>query len=379
MTVRVGINGFGRIGRQALKALLDRHPDDVEVVAINDLFDTATNAHLFKYDSNYGVYPGDVEAREKSFVVDGREIQVTAERDPAAIPWKKMGAQIVIESTGFFTDAAKARAHVDAGAEKVIISAPARNEDITIVLGVNQDRFDPAKHTIISNASCTTNGLAPVAKVLFDKYGIQRGLLTTVHSYTNSQRLLDVAASDLRDARAAALNIVPAPTGAARAVGLVIPELQGRFGGMSFRVPTSTVSVVDFTAVLEKEASKDEINQAMQEYAKDSMLGILGYTEEPLVSSDFKGDTRSSIFSGLDTMVLGNLVKVVSWYDNEFGYACRLSDITAFVARHLSGKTSANGTILKEIVGDPGTWGKNARIHGRDSAASTTATVSSKE
>ena len=362
MTVRVGINGFGRIGRQALKALLERHPDDVEVVAINDLFDTATNAHLFKYDSNYGVYPGDVEAREKSFVVDGREIQVTAERDPANIPWKKMGAQIVIESTGFFTDATKAKAHVEAGAQKVIISAPARNEDITIVLGVNQDRFDTSKHTIISNASCTTNGLAPVAKVLFDRWGIQRGLLTTIHSYTNSQRLLDVAASDLRDARAAALNSVPAPTGAARAVGLVIPELQGRFGGMSFRVPTSTVSVVDFTAVLEKEASKDEINQAMREYSKDGMVGILGYTEEPLVSSDFRGDTRSSIFSGLDTMVIGNLVKVVSWYDNEFGYACRLSDITAFVARHLSGKTSANGAMLKEIIGDPGTWGKNPRL-----------------
>src|ERR1700704_5461522 len=279
MAVRVGINGFGRIGRQALKALLDRHPDDVEVVAINDLFDTATNAHLFKYDSNYGNYPGEVEAREKSFVVDGREIQVTAERDPAAIPWKKFGAQIVIESTGLFTDAVKAKAHVEAGAEKVIISAPARNEDITIVLGVNQDRFDVAKHTIISNASCTTNGLAPVAKVLFDRFGIQRGLLTTIHSYTNSQRLLDVAA------------------------------------------------------------------KAMREYSKDAMVGILGYTEEPLVSSDFKGDTRSSIFSGLDTMVLGNLVKVVSWYNNEYGYACRFSDITAFVARHVGGRTSANGSI----------------------------------
>jgi glyceraldehyde 3-phosphate dehydrogenase len=380
MAVRVGINGFGRIGRQALKALLDRHPDEVEVVAINDLFDTATNAHLFKYDSNYGVYPGEVEAREKSFVVDGREIQVTAERDPASIPWKKMGAQIVIESTGLFTDATKARAHVDAGAEKVIISAPARNEDITIVLGVNEERFDPSKHTIISNASCTTNGLAPVAKVLFDRFGIQRGVLTTVHSYTNSQRLLDVAAKDLRDARAAALNIVPAETGAARAVGLVIPELQGRFGGMSFRVPTSTVSVVDFTAVLDREASKAEINQAMEEYSKDSMVGILGYTEEPLVSSDFRGDTRSSTFSGLDTLVIGNLVKVISWYDNEYGYACRLSDITAFVARHLSGSAgSANGSILKQIVGEPAMWGKNPRISGRSSAASTAATVSSKE
>jgi glyceraldehyde 3-phosphate dehydrogenase len=379
VAVRVGINGFGRIGRQALKALLDRHPDDVEVVAINDLFDTATNAHLFKYDSNYGVYPGDVEARASSFVVDGHEIQVTAERDPASIPWKKLGAQIVIESTGLFTDATKAKAHLDAGAAKVIISAPAKNEDITIVLGVNQERFDPAKHNIVSNASCTTNGLAPVAKVLFDRFGIQRGLLTTIHSYTNSQRLLDVAAKDLRDARAAALNIVPSETGAARAVGLVIPELQGKFGGMSFRVPTSTVSVVDFTAVLDRDVTKDEINQAMRDYSKDAMVGILGYTEEPLVSSDFKGDTRSSIFSGLDTMVLGNLVKVVSWYDNEYGYACRLSDITAFVARHVGGRTSANGSILKEIVGDPGVWGKNPRLRDRASAASTAATMTSKE
>jgi len=336
MAVRVGINGFGRIGRQALKALLERHPDDVEVVAINDLFDTATNAHLFKYDSNYGVYPGDVEAREKSFVVDGREIQVTAERDPANIPWKKMGAQIVIESTGFFTDATKAKAHVDAGAQKVIISAPARNEDITIVLGVNQDRFDTSKHTIISNASCTTNGLAPVAKVLFDKFGIQRGLLTTVHSYTNSQRLLDVATSDLRDARAAALNIVPAPTGAARAVALVIPELQGKFGGMAFRVPTPTVSVIDFTAVLEKKTNADGINAAMQEASQGPLKGIMQYTEEPLVSTDLKGNEHSSIFSAMDTMMIGDdFCKVISWYDNEWGYANRLADITAYVAERL--------------------------------------------
>jgi glyceraldehyde 3-phosphate dehydrogenase len=360
MAVRVGINGFGRIGRQVLKALLDRHPDDVEVVAINDLFDTATNAHLFKYDSNYGVYSGDVEAHDTSFVVDGREIAVVAERDPGAIPWKKFGAQIVIESTGLFTDATKAKAHLDAGAQKVIISAPAKNEDITIVLGVNQDRFDPSKHHIISNASCTTNGLAPVAKVLHDRFGIQRGLLTTVHAYTNSQRLLDVASKDLRDARAAGLNIVPSETGAARAVGLVIPELQGKFGGMAFRVPVSTVSVVDFTAILDKEASKDQINAAMLDYSKDSMLGILGYTEDPLVSSDLKGDTRSSIFSSMDTLVVGNLAKVVSWYDNEYGYACRLSDITAFVARQLNGRTSANGSILKEIVGDQ--WSKS-RVH----------------
>ncbi len=378
MAVRVGINGFGRIGRQVLKALLERHPDDIEVVGINDLFDTATNAHLFKYDSNYGVFPGDVEAREKSFVVDGREIQVSAERDPAACPWKAWGAQIVIESTGLFTDATKAKAHLDAGAQKVIISAPAKNEDITIVLGVNQDRYDTSKHHIISNASCTTNGLAPVAKVLFDRFGLQKGLLTTIHAYTNSQRLLDVASKDLRDARAAALNIVPAETGAARATGLVIPELQGRFGGMSFRVPVSTVSVVDFTAVLDRDVTKDEVNAVMREYAEDAMLGILGYTEEPLVSMDLKGDTRSSIYSGLDTLVVGNLVKAVSWYDNEFGYACRLSDITAFVGRKLAGGASANGAILREIVGDPGMWGKNPRLT-RDTAASTAATVSAKE
>src|SRR5438067_8249378 len=274
MAVRVGINGFGRIGRQALKALLDRHPEDVEVVAINDLFDTATNAHLFKYDSNYGVYPGDVEARTSSFVVDGREIQVTAERDPGSIPWKKLGAQVVIESTGLFTDATKAKAHLDAGAEKVIISAPAKNEDITIVLGVNQDRFDSAKHNVISNASCTTNGLAPVAKVLNDRFGIEKGILTTIHAYTNSQRLLDLASKDLRDARAAAQNVVPAETGAARAVGLVIPELKGKFTGMAFRVPVSTVSIVDFTALLDRDVTKDEINQAMREHAADSMRGI---------------------------------------------------------------------------------------------------------
>jgi glyceraldehyde 3-phosphate dehydrogenase len=341
VAVRVGINGFGRIGRQALKALLERHPDEVEVVGVNDLFDTQTNAHLFKYDSNYGTYPGNVEARESAFVIDGREIQVSAERDPAAAPWRKWGVELVIESTGLFTDATKAKAHLDAGAKKVIISAPAKNEDITIVLGVNEDKFDPAQHTIISNASCTTNGLAPVAKVLFDRWGIAKGLLTTVHSYTNSQRLLDLAAKDLRDARAAALNIVPAETGAARAVGLVIPELKGRFGGMAFRVPTATVSVIDFTAVLDApEVSKDEVNAAMRDYAGGRMQGILGYTEEPLVSMDLKGDSRSSIFSALDTLVVGgNLVKVVSWYDNEWGYACRLADLTAFVAERLDGTT----------------------------------------
>jgi glyceraldehyde 3-phosphate dehydrogenase (phosphorylating) len=336
MPVRVGINGFGRIGRQVLKAILERHAQTVEVVAINDLFDTKTNAHLFKYDTNYGVFPGVIEAREQSFVIDGREIAVTAERDPAKIPWRQHGVQLVVESTGFFTDATKAHAHIDAGARKVIISAPARNEDITIVLGVNQERYDPAQHHVVSNASCTTNGLAPVAKVLNDSFGIEKGLLTTVHAYTNSQRLLDLATPDLRDARAAAMNIVPAATGAARAVGLVIPELQGRFNGIAFRVPVSTVSVIDFVAVLGRNATVDEVNAAMRQAAEGSLKGILAYTEEPLVSSDLKSNTHSSIYSALDTQVVsGNMVKAVSWYDNEWGYSCRVSDLAAYMAERL--------------------------------------------
>ncbi|MEK7276439.1 MAG: type I glyceraldehyde-3-phosphate dehydrogenase, partial [Chloroflexota bacterium] len=266
--IKIGINGFGRIGRQSLRAIIERHPTEIEVVAVNDLFDAATNAHLFRYDSTYGKYPGTVEVKDGTLVVDGKTIKVIAEKDPAAIKWKEMGVAIVIECTGLFTDANKARAHIESGgAKKVIISAPAKNEDITIVLGVNADKYDPAKHNIISNASCTTNGLAPVAKVLNDKFGIQKGLLTTVHAYTNSQKLQDVGAKDLRDARAAAQNIVPSETGAARAVGLVIPELKGKFGGMAFRVPTTTVSVVDFTAILDKEPSKEEIRAAMLEYA----------------------------------------------------------------------------------------------------------------
>jgi glyceraldehyde 3-phosphate dehydrogenase (phosphorylating) len=334
---RVGINGFGRIGRQALKGMLERHPGEIEVVGVNDLLDTKTNAHLFKYDSNYGVFPGTVEANENSIVIDGHEIKVSAEREPGKVPWKAWGADIVIESTGFFTDAAQARAHLDAGARKVIISAPARNEDLTIVLGVNEDRYDPEKHHVISNASCTTNGLAPVAKVLNDRWGIDKGILTTVHAYTNSQRLLDLATKDLRDARAAALNIVPAATGAARAVGLVIPELQGRFTGMAFRVPVSTVSVIDFTAVMKTDVTVDEINAAMREVSGGAMKGVMEYTEEPLVSSDLKGNTHSSIFSALETLVMGgNLVKVVSWYDNEWGYACRIGDLAARVGASLN-------------------------------------------
>jgi glyceraldehyde 3-phosphate dehydrogenase len=333
MAVRVGINGFGRIGRQVLKAILQRCRGTLEVVAVNDLVDAAMNAHLFKYDTNYGVYPGSVEVRDGALVVDGQPIRVFAERDPAKIPWRDVGAELVVESTGLFTDAHKARAHLEAGARRVIISAPARNEDITIVLGVNEDRYDPARHRIVSNASCTTNGLAPVARVLHEEFGIEKGILTTVHAYTNSQRLLDVAAPDPRDARAAAMNIVPSETGAARAVGLVIPELAGKFTGMAFRVPVSTVSVIDFTALLRREVSREEVNAAVRRWAEERIPDILGYTEEPLVSSDLKGDPRSSIFSALDTLVVGgNLVKVVSWYDNEWGYACRVADLARYMA-----------------------------------------------
>jgi glyceraldehyde 3-phosphate dehydrogenase len=275
--------------------------------------------------------------KEGNLVVDGKKITITAERDPGAIRWKDLGVDVVIESTGMFTDATKAKAHIESGgAKKVIISAPAKNEDITIVLGVNAEKYDTSKHNVVSNASCTTNGLAPVAKVLNDKFGIQKGLLTTVHAYTNTQRLQDLAAKDLRDARSAAQNIVPSETGAARAVGLVIPELKGKFGGMAFRVPTPTVSVIDFTANLNKEASKEQIREAMLEYANGAMKGILSVTDEPLVSTDLKGSTFSSIFSALDTLVIENMVKVVAWYDNEWGYACRTSDLTALLASKLS-------------------------------------------
>ena len=336
MTTKIGINGFGRIGRLALRTINARHSDSLEVVAVNDLFDAATNAHLLKYDSTYGRYPGAVEVQDGHLVVDGKPIAVTAERDPGAIRWQDMGVSIVIESTGLFRDAQKAKAHIESGgARKVIISAPGKNEDLTIVLGVNDDKYDPARHHIVSNASCTTNGLAPVAKVLNDSFGIEKGLLTTVHAYTNSQRLLDMGASDLRDARAAAENIVPSETGAAKAVGLVIPELQGKFGGMAFRVPTATVSVIDFTAILNKEATKDSVRTAMVEYSQGAGEGILQVTDEPLVSSDLRGSDYSSIFSAIDTLVLGNLVKVVAWYDNEWGYACRVADLASLMAEKL--------------------------------------------
>lgn len=330
---RIGINGFGRIGRQVLKVLVENHKNTFDVVGINDLVPAATNAHLFKYDSNYGRFKGSIVVEGSDLVVNGDKIKIFSQRDPAAIPWGEVGADIVIESTGLFTDADKARAHLTGGAKKIIISAPAKKEDITIVMGVNEGKYDPAKHTVVSNASCTTNGLAPVAKVLHERFGIDKGFLTTVHSYTNSQKLLDLAAPDLRDARAAGMNIVPSATGAARAVGLVIPELQGKFTGMAFRVPTPTVSVVDFTAILSKPTSVEEINAAMKEYAEGAMKGILAYSEEELVSMDLKGDTHSSIFSAKDTLVLGgNFVKVVSWYDNEWGYSCRIGDLAAFMA-----------------------------------------------
>jgi len=332
MAIRIGINGFGRIGRLSLRTMLAHYPGEFDIVGVNDLTDTRTNAYLFKYDTTYGPFSGEVTHDDSSISVNGDKIRVLAEREPAKIPWADLGADIVIEATGFFTDATKAVAHKEAGAKKVIISAPAKNEDVTIVLGVNDAMYDPAKHHVISNASCTTNGLAPVAKVMHERFGIDRGLLTTVHAYTNSQSTVDTAKKDLRDSRAAAENIVPSSTGAARAVGLVIPELKGKFTGMAFRVPTRTVSVVDFTALLNREASPEEINAAMKEYADGPMKGILRYSDEYLVSSDLVGSTHSSIFSAVDTIGLGNFVKVVAWYDNEWGYSCRIADLCKFIS-----------------------------------------------
>jgi glyceraldehyde 3-phosphate dehydrogenase (phosphorylating) len=336
MATRVAINGFGRIGRQSLKAMLDRYPDDIDVVAVNDLTDTESNAHLFRYDSTYGRFQGTVEVASKDIVINGKRIRVFSDRDPGSIPWGEVGAEIVIESTGFFTDASKAAAHRRDSVKKVIISAPAKGEDITLVLGVNEDKYDPAQHNIVSNASCTTNCLAPAAKVINDAYTIEKGLMTTVHSYTNDQRILDVVHSDLRRARAAAQNIIPTSTGAARALALVIPELKGKFDGFSLRVPTATVSVVDFVATISKPASVEEINAAFQEAAAGKLKGILDYTEEPLVSSDFRGDSHSSIIDGLSTMSLGgNFIKVIAWYDNEWGYSSRVADLTHFIAERL--------------------------------------------
>ncbi|MCL0029902.1 type I glyceraldehyde-3-phosphate dehydrogenase [Dehalococcoidia bacterium] len=334
MATRIGINGFGRIGRQVLKAINDYHAGELEVVAVNDLTDTRTNAHLLKYDSNYGRYPGTVEATEDAIIVDGKKIRVVTERDPAKIAWSDFGVEIVVESAGLFTDATRAAAHLNGGAKKVIITAPAKNEDLTVVLGVNEDRYDPAKHRIISNASCTTNCIAPIVKVLHQSFGVSKGLMSTIHAYTNDQRILDIFHRDLRRARAAAMNIIPTTTGAARAVTMVIPELEGRIDGMAFRVPVSTVSLVDFVADLEREVTIEEVNSALQAAAEGPLKGILEFCDEPLVSIDFKGNPASSIVDGLSTIVIGgNMVKVLSWYDNEWGYSCRTADMAAYMAR----------------------------------------------
>ena len=333
MATKIGINGFGRIGRLTFRSIKQYHNDNLEVTAINDLTNAKTNAHLLKWDSTYGPYPGKVEATEDSIIVDGSKIRVLAERDPGKIPWQDHNVDIVIESTGLFTDGTKAAAHLKDSVKKVLISAPAKNEDITIVLGVNEDRYDPEKHKIISNASCTTNCIAPVVKVLHQSFGVDKGLMTTIHAYTNDQRILDMFHEDLRRARAAAINIVPTTTGAARAVTLVIPELKGRIHGMAFRIPVFTVSVVDFVADLAREVNVEQVNQAFQTAAEGPLKGILEYCQEPLVSMDFKANPASSIVDAMSTMVIGgNMVKVLSWYDNEWGYSCRLADLAAYIA-----------------------------------------------
>ncbi len=332
MAAKIGINGFGRVGRLTFKAISQHFSDRLDVAIVNDLTDAGTNAHLLKYDTSYGIYPGTVEAKEDSIIVDGKKTKVIAERDPSKIPWKDYGVEVVIESTGLFTDATKAAAHLEGGAKKVIISAPAKNEDVTIVLGVNEDKYDPAKHRIISNASCTTNCIAPVVKVLHDNFGVSKGLMSTIHAYTNDQRLLDMFHKDLRRARAAAMNIVPTTTGAAKAVTLVIPELAGKLHGVAFRVPVATVSLCDFVADLEKEVTVEQVNQAMKAASQGKLKGYLEYCDLPLVSSDFKGNTASSIFDSMSTMVLaGNMIKVLSWYDNEWGYSNRLADLVVYV------------------------------------------------
>ncbi|MFR1710290.1 MAG: type I glyceraldehyde-3-phosphate dehydrogenase [Clostridium sp.] len=334
--VKVGINGFGRIGRNVFKALVDKYEKEIEIVAINDLTDPKTLAHLLKYDTLYGKFSGTVEATENSIIVNGKEIRIFAERDPKNIPWGLQGADVVIESTGLFTDATKAKAHIEAGAKKVLISAPAKNEDITIVLGVNEDKYDAKNHNIISNASCTTNCLAPFAKVLDEKFGILQGLMTTIHSYTNDQKILDAPHKDLRRARAAGEAMIPTTTGAAKAVALVLPQLKGKLNGMAVRVPTPTVSMTDLVCELGKSVTVEEVNAALREAAEGELKGILGFSDEPLISMDFRGDERSSIVDGLSTMVMGdNLVKVVAWYDNEWGYSNRLADLTKYVADRL--------------------------------------------
>jgi glyceraldehyde 3-phosphate dehydrogenase len=332
--IRLGINGFGRIGRQVLKAVVSRYPDSLKVVAINDLFDVETNAHLFKYDTNYGIYSGDVAVAKDALIIDGNVIKSFAFRDPSTIPWDDEGVDIVIESTGLFLTGPKASAHLQAGAKKVIISAPAKEEDLTVVMGVNHTSYRPQKHHIISNASCTTNCLAPPVMVVHNAFGIEKGMMTTIHSYTNDQRILDAPHKDLRRARAASVNIIPTTTGAARALSLVIPEMAGRFDGYSLRVPTPTVSIVDFTAELKKKTTTDELREALREGAKKQLNGIMACEEKGLVSMDFKGDPHSSIVDIEFTQALrGNMAKVVAWYDNEWGYSCRVADLAHYIGK----------------------------------------------
>lgn len=336
MTTNIGINGFGRIGRQILRIIRERYPSELEVVAVNDLFDAATNAHLFKYDTNYGKYAGTVEVRGDKIIVDGKEIRVFAERDPSKLPWGDLGVEIVMEATGVFREGPLAAAHLEGGAKKVIITAPAKKEDVTIVLGVNENRYDAQNHHIISNASCTTNCLAPVAKIVNDELGIIKGFMTTIHAYTGGQRLLDMGHKDLRRARAAAMNVVPTTTGAARAIGVVIPELDGKLDAFAIRVPTATVSLIDLTVEVSRETTTDKLREIFKDAAEGPLKGILGYSEEPLVSTDYKGDARSSIVDAQFTQVmLGSMVKVVSWYDNEWGYSVRLADLANYVAERL--------------------------------------------
>ena len=333
MVTRIGINGFGRIGRLVLRANEERNAGKVEVAAVNDLTDAETNAHLLKYDTNYGGYPGKVEAIDGDLVVDGRSIKVFSERDPAQIPWSEMGVDVVVESTGIFTDAEKAGGHITGGAKKVIISAPARGEDLTMVLGVNDHLYDAGKHHIVSNASCTTNCFAVMVKVLHDQFVIEHGLMSTIHSYTNDQAILDQRHSDLRRARAAAMNIIPTSTGAARAVGLVLPELNGKLHGMAFRVPTATGSITDFTAAVAHDVTVADVNEAFRKAAETNLKGILEYTDEPLVSSDFRGNPHSCIFDALSTIVMQDrMVKIMGWYDNEWGYSCRTADLAALMS-----------------------------------------------
>lgn len=351
MAIKVGINGFGRIGRQVLKAIRDRYPQELEVVAFNDIGDMKTMAHLLKYDSNYGRYNGTVEVADDALIIDGKKVKVFKETDPSVIPWGDLGVDIVVESTGLFTikedgvnkkgkTVKGAASHIKGGAKKVIISAPAEGEDLTIVMGVNEDKYDPKNHHVVSNASCTTNCLAPAAKVVHDNFTIKRGFMTTVHAYTNDQKILDMPHSDLRRARAAAMSIIPTTTGAAKAVSLVIPDLKGKFDGYALRVPTSTVSVVDFTAELEKETTTEDLRNLFREAAKQPRFkGVLQAVDEPLVSIDYKGDEHSSSVDLQFTMVLGkeksNFVKVVTWYDNEWGYSCRTADLAALMAKSL--------------------------------------------